>query len=510
MRKTKYIIIVLLIIIALIQIGAGGNGFSPFNKLNQVIRLAQQYYFTEVDMEQAMEGAIRGFLEELDPHSQYINVKELETINEQFEGNFEGIGIEYSMIDGYITVIAPIPETPSERAGLQSGDKIIKINNESAYKITTEEVFKKLRGPKGSSVNVEILRQGSEPFEVTLIRDKIPITSVVASFLYESDKIGYIKINRFANNTVQELRSELFALENQGMEKLILDFRNNGGGLLDQAVKMVDLFINSRDTILYTKGKWQSANEVYYATESSYDKLYELIVLINNGSASASEIVSGAFQDLDRATIIGERSFGKGLVQRQLALMDGSAARITIAQYFTPSGRLIQRPYEKGIGEYYNQESIEDTSINNKTIHYTKDGKVVYGGGGIWPDYNIKDTNYTEYLKNKLKINVKRPLFKYANYTKNKLIKNLNIFTESAYYEQVKYNTIFNLEMEDFMNWLIQENIDYNEEHLKRDWTYIKYDIYAEIGNAMWGKNISYKIKSLYDKQILESIKQLK
>ena len=510
MRKTKYIIIVLLIIIALIQIGAGTRSFSPFNKLNQVIRLAQEYYFTDFKMDKAMEGAIRGFLEELDPHSQYIDAKELETINEQFEGNFEGIGIEYSMIDGYITVIAPIPETPSERAGLQSGDKIIKINNESAYKITTEEVFKKLRGPKGSSVNVEILREGSEPFDVTLIRDKIPITSVVASFLYESDKIGYIKINRFANNTVKELINELFALENKGMKKLILDLRNNGGGLLDQAVKMVDLFINSQDTILYTKGNWKPANEVYYATESIYDKTYELIVLINNGSASASEIVSGAFQDLDRAIIIGERSFGKGLVQRQLPLMDGSAARITIAQYFTPSGRLIQRPYEKGIGEYYNQEAIEDTSINNKTIHYTKDGKIVYGGGGIWPDYNVKDTNYTEYLKNQLRINIKRPLFKYANYIKNQLQEQLNLLTENDYYIKIKSNTIFSLEMEDFKKWLKNEKIEYNEKYLERDWAYIQYDIYAEIGNAIWGKNINYKIKSLYDKQILESIKQLK
>ena len=509
MRITKYIIVLLLIGFALIQMGA--SPMASFKKLNQVIRLAQDYYFQDFDMEKAMEGAIRGFLEELDPHSQYIDAKELETINEQFEGNFEGIGIEYSMIDGYITVISPIPETPSERAGLQSGDKIIKINGSSAYKITTEEVFKKLRGEKGSSVNIHILRNDMEPFEVTLIRDKIPIKSVIASFLFKEENIGYVKINRFAHNTVNELMESLNQLEIEGMEKLILDLRNNGGGLLDQAVKMVDLFINSKDTIVYTKGKLRAANDIYYANKSLYDKSYEIVILINNGSASASEIVSGALQDLDRAIILGERSFGKGLVQRQISLSDGSAARITIAQYFTPSGRLIQRSYNEGIGNYYDQTAIEDTVLINKTIHYTKSGRTVYGGGGIWPDSIIKyEDNFNQFLKNKLRTNTKRPIFKYASELKNKFSDDLEQLTENDYYTLIKNDKIFNLTTEDFINWLKIKNINYNKENIIRDWNYIKIDIYADLGNAVWGRNISYKIKSLYDKQILESIKQLK
>ena len=509
MRITKYTIIgILVLLFVLIQMGA--SPMLGFKKLNQVIRLAQEYYFEEFNMDNAMEGAIRGFLEELDPHSQYIDVKELESITEQFEGNFEGIGIEYSMIDGYITVIAPIPETPSEAAGLQSGDKIIKINGESAYKITTEEVFKKLRGTKGSSVNVSIARDGMEPFEVTLIRDKIPIKSVIATFLFEENKTGYIKINRFANNTVTELIDALNQLENKDMKSLILDLRNNGGGLLDQAVKMVDLFINSQDTIVYTKGKLRAANEVYYAHQNIYDKDYQLIVLINNGSASASEIVSGALQDLDRATIVGERSFGKGLVQRQIPLMDGSAARITIAQYFTPSGRLIQRPYNEGIGNYYDQQSIEDT-MSMKTIHYTKNGRIVYGGGGIWPDHVIKYENtFKEFLKNKLRINTKRPFFKYAANLKNESINYLKQLSEEEYYQLVKNGNILDLNVKKFMAWLNKNEIIFNEENLIRDWQYIIIDIYAEIGNAMWGKNSNYKIKSLYDTQILEAINQLK
>lgn len=509
MRKTKYIVIALLLLIfALIQLGA--TPMAALKKLNQVIRLAQDYYFEDFDIDEAMEGAIRGFLEELDPHSQYIDAEELKNINEQFEGNFEGIGIEYSMIDGYITVISPIPETPSERAGLQSGDKIIKIDGESAYKITTEEVFKKLRGKKGTTVNVQILRENVEPFDVMLIRDEIPIKSIIASFLIEPE-IGYVKINRFANNTVEELVSALDQLEQQGMNKLILDLRNNGGGLLGQAVDMVDLFVSSRDTIVYTKGKISSANEVYYSHNNFYDKSYDLVVLINNGSASASEIVSGALQDLDRAIIVGERSFGKGLVQRQIPLMDGSAARITIAQYFTPSGRLIQRPYNKGIDQYYEIESIEDTSLTDKSIHYTKNGRIVYGGGGIWPDSLIKyDDDFKKFLKNKLRINIKRPFFKYGNHIKLEHETYLNQFNEEEYYSLIKNENILNLEIKDFLNWLEEKNIEYEKDFVIRDWDYIKINIYAEMGNAQWGKNISYKIKSLYDTQIIKSVNYLK
>ena len=203
--------------------------FAKLKTLTEVIRLVQTGYFDEIDMEEGLEGAIEGFLETLDPHSQYISNKELKSVQEQFQGNFEGIGIEYSMIDGYITVISPIPDTPSDRAGLQAGDKIIKINGESAYKISTEEVVKKLRGKKGSAVNVHILRENEEPFEITLIRDRIPIKSVIADFMI-NENIGYIKINRFANKTVSELRESLTMLEKNGMEKLILDLINNGGG----------------------------------------------------------------------------------------------------------------------------------------------------------------------------------------------------------------------------------------------------------------------------------------
>ena len=292
------------------------------------------------------------------------------------------------------------------------------------------------------------------------------------------------------------------------MQKIILDLRNNGGGLLNQAVEMVDMFVSSQDTIVYTKGKLRSANELFKASKNIKDLKYPLVILINNGSASASEIVAGAIQDLDRGVIIGERSFGKGLVQRQYPLQDGSAVRITIAQYFTPSGRLIQRPYEEGLGEYYNQEAIEDSSLNNKTLHYTKSGRIVYGGGGIWPDSIIKfDENYKKHLSNKIRIHPNRLIFQYAEKIKNDFayteFKTLyrNIIQKNDIIEIIKYN--------DFNLWLKNQEIDYDEELLKTQWSYMENEILASIASALWNKNDGYQIKTLQDPQILGAVQYL-
>ena len=508
MRNRNLIYLIIWAITILFAFKSNYNDpFSKLKTLTQVIKLVQDGYFEDVDLDEFINGAIRGGLETLDPHSQYITKEELSSINEQFEGKFEGIGIEYSMIEGYITVISPIPGTPSDRAGLQSGDKIIKINGKSAYKITTEEVLKKLRGEKGTSVNVHIIRGESEPFEITLVRDQIPITSIVASFLID-ESIGYIKINRFANNTVSELKSELQNLAKKGMQKIILDLRNNGGGLLNQAVEMVDMFVASQDTIVYTKGKLRSANELFKASKNIKDLQYPLVILINNGSASASEIVAGAIQDLDRGIIMGERSFGKGLVQRQYPLQDGSAVRITIAQYFTPSGRLIQRPYEEGLGEYYNQEAIEDSSLNNKTLHYTKSGRIVYGGGGIWPDSIIKfDENYKKYLSNKIRIHPNRLMFQYSEKIKN----DFAYADFKSLYEKIiqKNDMIEIIQYNDFNLWLKNQEIDYDEELLKTQWNYMENEILSSVASALWNKNDGYKIRTIQDPQILGAVQYL-
>ena len=362
--RTIFLLFITLVVGLFFSFGTD-SVLSKLKTLSYIIRLVENYYVDEVDLSETIDGAIHGFLEELDPHSSYIPADDFKYMQESMLGEFEGIGIEFSILDGYITVISPIPGTPSDRAGLIGGDKIIKINGESAYKITQDDVFKKLRGEKGSSVNVTIDRFGVEnPLEITLIRDKIPIYSIMASFLYNKD-IGYIKINRFAEKTFDDFSSSVDSLQQKGMKTLILDLRNNGGGLMHEAVKILDLFIDSNDTLLYTKGRVYDANEVFYAKKNNYDKKFPIIVMLNRASASASEIVAGGLQDLDRGVVVGETSFGKGLVQRQFRLDDGSAARVTVAKYYTPSGRLIQRDFDEGVDEYYKNLLNDNRELND-------------------------------------------------------------------------------------------------------------------------------------------------
>ena len=311
--------------------------------LDQILSYVNHFYFDKVDFDKVMDGSFRGLMEELDPHSTYIPAKEQENISELFKGNFQGIGIEFDILDGYITVISPVPDSPSEIVGLMPGDKIIAIDKEDAYKITKSEVFKKLRGKKGSEVLVTISRIGmTKPFDVSIIRDNIPIYSVGSATML-NDKTGYIFLRRFSATTKEEVISAIDTLLSQGMERLLFDLRGNSGGYLEQAAAISDLFIDTNDTLVYTIGKIKESNQVFLSNPSKEQaNNYSLVILINRGSASAAEIVSGAVQDLDRGLVIGETSFGKGLVQRQLPLDTGSAIRVTIARYYTPSGRSIQ------------------------------------------------------------------------------------------------------------------------------------------------------------------------
>ncbi|HIA24146.1 MAG TPA: S41 family peptidase, partial [Candidatus Marinimicrobia bacterium] len=298
-------------------------------------------------------------------------------------------------MNGYITVISPVADSPSERAGLMPGDQIIAINGEDAYEITKKDVFKKLRGPKGTSVEITIRRLGGDKFDVIIIRDDIPIYSVRATLMLDNET-GYIWLTRFSAATDEEVRTSFNQLEAQGMKKLVLDLRNNSGGFLEQAAAISNLFIAREDTLVFTKGKSQKMEQVFIADPAQGREDYPLIVLINRGSASASEIVAGAIQDLDRGLVVGETSFGKGLVQRQLPLNDGSAIRVTIARYYTPSGRLIQRSYSNGdTRDYYkdlyieNRETVLDSLKELRPKYKTRSGRIVYGGGGITPDQYI-------------------------------------------------------------------------------------------------------------------------
>ena len=503
-RKVKIVVLSVAVLLAVYGFNSlrSSDRFKKLKTFSELLRLINDNYVEDVDVDAVLDGAIVGMLNELDPHSTYISTENLKNINEQFSGKFEGIGIEFDILDDYITVISPIPGTPSDRAGLQTGDKIIKINNESAYKITFDEVFKKLRGPKGSRVDISVKRPDYDDLiEITIIRDEIPIFSVLASFLID-DETGYVKINRFSSTTTQEFRDAMDKLINEGMEQLILDLRNNGGGLMDEAISMVDLFVSSNDTILMTKGRIRGSDSVYRAHGDAPYKDIPVITIINRGSASASEIVSGAFQDLDRGIVLGETSFGKGLVQRQFQLRDGSAARITIARYYTPSGRLIQRPFDKTYENYYTslgEESREatDSLLAERPQYKTNNGRLVYGGGGITPDFHIPTTIDLSTSTRNILTHPDRIPFNYAG----KLNESLN----GSYSTYIEFAENYKIETENktvFYNWLTEQEVEFTEEEVLTDWGFIENRIMAQIASARWGKVYLYKTYIEVDEQV--------
>ena len=477
--------------------------------MQQIISYVDHFYFDIVDMDKIMDGAFHGLMEELDPHSTYIPAREQENIDELFRGNFQGIGIEFDVLHGYITVISPVPDSPSDHVGLQSGDRIIAINGNDAYKITKDEVVKKLRGKKGTPVDITIQRIGQEePFNVTIIRDDIPIYSVGAATMID-DETGYILLRRFSATTINEVNKAIEKLDEQNFEKLIFDLRGNSGGYLEQAAAVSNLFISTRDTLVYTKGKVADANQAFIADPNKGRNDFSLIVLINRGSASASEIVSGAVQDLDRGLVIGETSFGKGLVQRQLPLEGGSAIRITMARYYTPSGRLIQRPYEEGDDlTYYkelyakNREDKLDSLKQLRPKYKTRQGRIVYGGGGITPDVYIPyKSNLTKQTQNLLR-NPERPLFNFSSTyaTQNDLgFKDFKNFKKNWQVNQSVYS--------EFLDYLDSDSISFNPDSLLKDKDFIYNRIKSEIAGTIWGKDEATSIRLNHDNQISEALK---
>lgn len=367
-------------------------------KLNQVLDAVNSSYVDTVNMEKLINTTIATMLKELDPHSTFIDKKDVEKMNQPLEGSFDGIGIEYSIVEDTLFIIATIPKTSANREGMKSGDKIISIDGVNvAYKgITVEEIKKRLTGSRGTEVTVTVKRRNSKKLiDFVLTRDKVPIRSVDASYLVEND-IAYIKINRFAATTLEEFITAYTKLAMQGAKSIIVDLRDNGGGYLNTATDLADEFLDGEKMIVYTEGINNLRSE-YKSTGAGSFETGKLVVMIDEGSASASEIFAGAIQDWDRGIVVGRRSFGKGLVQRAFNLIDGSMFRLTIARYYTPTGRLIQKSYKKGTKEYnmdianrmahgemLNADSIHFNDSMRYTTMLTK--RVVYGGGGIMPD----------------------------------------------------------------------------------------------------------------------------
>ena len=485
---------------------------TKLNTLVSVLHYINEDYFETVELDKLMDGAIRGVLDELDPHSVYISAKELEEIDEQFKGNFQGIGIEFDVLNGILTVIAPVADSPSEHAGLFPGDQIIKINDKDAIGITKEGVFKKLRGKKGTKVTVTVRRAGTpKPFDIIIIRDNIPLYSVRTAIMID-DQTGYIWLTRFSATSLYEVKSAMSELSQKGMRRLVLDLRNNSGGLLKQAVEITNLFIAKSDTIVYTRGKRKELEQVFIADQKKVGDEFPLVVLVNRGSASASEIVAGAVQDLDRGIIVGETTFGKGLVQRQIPLSNGSAIRLTIAQYYTPSGRLIQREYEHGDNYGYysdifieNREAVVDSLKKLRPKHFTRNNRVVYGGGGITPDIlSIWESGITAETQSLLS-DPSRPVFNWASkYSQS--IKNVFDSFEQFNDSWVLSDALY----EDFLSFLISQKIEFDNSALAGDSEYLKIRIKAQVAASLWGRDEYYKISLPIDNQVVKAINSFK
>ena len=380
------------------QTGSKSISFkSEPNKLDLILDLIKSDYVDEVSINNLVEEAVPHLLKKLDPHSIYIPAKDFKRVNEPLEGNFDGIGVQFNILNDTILVINTISGGPSEKVGLMAGDKIITINDSvfAGKGITNEDVIKNLKGERNTKVKVGIKRSGYNKllnFEIT--RNQIPLYSVDVAYMI-TDKVGYIKISQFARTTYDEFSQAVNDLHKQGMTKIILDLRSNTGGYLDAAVNIIDEFLEKDKLIVYTEGKARPRYE-YKATEKGTCINDELVILIDSWSASASEIVAGAIQDNDRGTIVGRRSFGKGLVQESSYFRDGSAIRLTIARYYTPTGRSIQKPYTNGKEEYQLDlihrfengefQSADSIEFADSLKFVTKGGKIVYGGGGIMPD----------------------------------------------------------------------------------------------------------------------------
>jgi len=374
------------------------------NKISEILSFIQRDYVDTVNINKIGDEAISGVLQKLDPHSQYIPASELNDVNEQLEGNFEGIGVQFRIENDTVMVVSPISGGPSEKVGIKAGDRIVVVDKDTiaGKGIQNREVMKRLKGQRGTKVDLGIFRRGTKGLiDFTITRDVIPTYSVDVAYMV-NDSIGYIKISSFTATTGEELAKALKNLNSEGLTKLILDLRGNAGGYLQAAIDVADEFLKKGELIVYTEGH-NRPKSYAYATSKGLFETGELVVLIDEGSASASEIVSGAIQDNDRGTIIGRRSFGKGLVQEQRSLFDGSALRLTVARYYTPTGRCIQKPYKDGTDAYY--EEFHDRFVNGQVLHAdsihfndslkftTPGGKVVYGGGGIMPDIFVPIEN---------------------------------------------------------------------------------------------------------------------
>ena len=485
-------------------------------KLATTMYIIENFYVDTTNMSKLTEEAIVAMLKSLDPHSAYIAAKDVQKANEDLVGNFEGIGVTFQILRDTILVVSAVPGGPSEKVGIMAGDRIVTIDGEEAFgkKVNNEYVTKHLRGKKGSKVVLGIKR-GDDPelIDFEVVRDKIPLNSINTYFMVDK-KIGYIKLDKFAQKSYEEFEKALNDLKKQGMKSLIFDLRGNSGGYLQTAFALGNEFLGKGKTVVFTEGL--KSERAYLDTESDGNfRDGRLVVLIDEGSASASEIVSGAIQDWDRGVLIGRRSFGKGLVQRPFNLPDGSQIRLTTARYYTPTGRCIQRSYEKGSedyfkemtkrlehGEYYHADSIRFAdSLKFNTL---KTSRTVYGGGGIMPDIFMPlDTTYSSKLFTDL---IRKNVFN--SYCIEYVLANREKLNQE-YPDFAKYKKTFVISdemMEDFKGLAASKDVKWNDEQFKRSEEWIRLRIKGMIAQDMWDVDKFYQVVMPEDKVVKKAI----
>lgn len=470
-------------------------------KLREVLSLIQEEYVDTTKTGKLVDDAIAHMLEKLDPHSAYIPISERIEANEDLQGGFEGIGIEFNIFHDTLVVVSAISGGPSEAVGLRAGDKIVKVGDKvvASIGLTNAQVQKLLKGPKGTEAKLEVIRKNEKaPLSFTIIRDKIPQASVDVAYMINPE-IGYIKINRFSQKTYEEFREAMDTLREQGMRKLILDLQGNPGGYMNQAIDIADEFLSEGKKIVFTHGKDGKYDSDARSTERGDFESGDLIVLLNEGSASASEILAGALQDNDRALLVGRRSFGKGLVQSPFDLSDGSELRLTISRYYTPSGRSIQKPYgdleeySRDInkrfrrGEFFHADSIH---FSDSLKYQTANGRTVYGGGGIMPDYFVPlDTTQNSRYLNELYISnsIQEYTFNYASAHKEEL-KRMGF---EKFFTQF---SVTDAMLEDLVSVGRQNNVTPDRSDLARHKTIFRINVKAQIARRIWDNRGFYPV----------------
>jgi carboxyl-terminal processing protease len=513
----KRIIVILIMLVLAQGSGLRAQGLTQETfKIGKTLALLEAIYVDSVDISTITEQMIISTLRNLDPHSVYIPAKDVQEENEPLQGNFEGIGIQFNLLNDTIIIISPIPSGPSEKAGLQAGDRIIFIDGEKVTGVgmTTTGVQKRLRGPKDTKVMVTIFRKGQkELLEFTIIRDKIPVNSLDADYML-SDNVGYIKLSRFSEQTAAEFTRAIEELRNERMENLVIDLRGNSGGYMVPAVQIADEMLPSEELIVYLEGLHTSRQEYRSAPSGSLTRA-RIVILIDEGSASASEILAGAVQDWDRGVIIGRRSFGKGLVQNGFSLPDGSEIRLTIARYYTPSGRSIQTPYNEGFDSYF--QKYYSRYVNGELIHpdsldlpdslkaYTlTNRRVVYGGGGITPDVfvPIDTTYYSDYYRDMIRTST------LTNFMTGYTDRNRKaLFRKYKNFEQFNREFSFdNATLDALKEAGDRNNVKFSEEQYRKSFNEMMRVMKGLVARDLWDMNEYYMVVNQGDDSIMRAL----